>query len=741
MKALSILALLAVVSAVPLYTTDATIYVSSTDGADHNAGTTASAPVQTLPAALAKVRQHKATSLLLDGTFRLEQPLLFNMRLSGLRVDQWPGKPQPIISGSAMLLGNWTASNEEPGVWYLPIPESMRPVLDGAATIYVNNQARAVIRTNTLKWKSALNPDPKAKAADENKYGFVYEEGSFPEEWVSPESWSRWRVAAFHSWNKAYHRVQAVYPHNNTILFTGPAMFAYGAYNYCSLERWYIENAPEMNLTAGTWRTSADLSKLYYAPVEGEIMQNAIVELPMLPTLLKVQGAQNFSLNNVIIERASGVPSCGASTAEKQACDSDLASMASGALQVVNSDNFQAVNLTVRDVGGYGLKATHSPRLVVDHSLFSRMGAGGLFITQGCDFAQVKTSYVIGFGARHPAGCGIILSASRNGSVAYNDVSGGLYNGLIYGGTHDSGAFSTFEFNHVHSNGAETDDGICDFGAIHGSNPGSVEPIYIRSNLFHNITAYQNGGNGVYLDAGSVGLEVSRNLVYDVSGSALVWNTDPTNKTVPDPVATTRILNNVFIGDRDNAYGRSNALHGQNERNPMLKWNAVTPAEVRRNVFVVNTSAPSRKSWYAGQPCAAFFIDTVKHTPEKCTWDFADNILGAFSNSSVGDNVYFNASDPQANSPTFPGSCAATQLGQCGKPGTAKRTSNNHGCSCADLEQWQQAGADTRSLTSDPQLDETKYKLVTSFVVQKALGIEPLKELLSVGPDWIPNMR
>ena len=46
------------------------------------------------------------------------------------------------------------------------------------------------------------------------------------------------------------------------------------------------------------------------------------------------------------------------------------------------------------------------------------------------------------------------------------------YNGLVYGGVEDEGAYELFEFNHVHGNGHESDDGICDFGAIHGSNPG-----------------------------------------------------------------------------------------------------------------------------------------------------------------------------------------------------------------------------------------------------------------------------
>ena len=33
-------------------------------------------------------------------------------------------------------------------------------------------------------------------------------------------------------------------------------------------------------------------------------------------------------------------------------------------------------------------------------------------------------------------------------------------------------------------------------GGIHGSNAGSLLPIFIRSNIFANITAFQNGGIG-----------------------------------------------------------------------------------------------------------------------------------------------------------------------------------------------------------------------------------------------------
>jgi hypothetical protein len=139
----------------------------------------------------------------------------------------------------------------------------------------------------------------------------------------------------------------------------------------------------------------------------------------------------------------------------------------------------------------------------------------------------VRNSWVRGYGLRYPAGVGVSIVKSLKGTVAHCDISGGYYNGIIFGGTKDAGAYSRYELNRVHGNGHEADDGICDFGGIHGSNAGSLQPIWITSNIFHNITAFENGGIGIYLDVSSTGVQVERNLVYDVTASALNWNVNP----------------------------------------------------------------------------------------------------------------------------------------------------------------------------------------------------------------------
>ena len=94
------------------------VYVSSNGGSDANDGRSPTTALRTLDAAWPAVRRLKASFLLLDGVFRLAETVTLNSPYAGLRIDRWPGRPAPVISGSAQLPSSgWTPSASEPGVW------------------------------------------------------------------------------------------------------------------------------------------------------------------------------------------------------------------------------------------------------------------------------------------------------------------------------------------------------------------------------------------------------------------------------------------------------------------------------------------------------------------------------------------------------------------------------------------------------------------------------------------------
>ena len=68
---------------------------------------------------------------------------------------------------------------------------------------------------------------------------------------------------------------------------------------------------------------------------------------------------------------------------------------------------------------------------------------------------------------------------------------------------------------------------------------------------------------------------MERNLVYGVTAPAVNWNVNPGVPALPawpwPPAATpTRIVNNVFVAERDNAFARAKAAAGRGNSNPVL---------------------------------------------------------------------------------------------------------------------------------------------------------------------------
>jgi hypothetical protein len=195
-----------------------TLYVSSLTGSDQNNGSSAATALASLPVALSKAKTTKASALLMDGIFYLDDVITLNGQLSNFRLDKWPGRPAlkqntttdakqhegthatrdpPVISGGQLLpSASWTKSTTEPGVWEFNVAGALSAALDGGASIYVNGVKREVVRTPTLKWNTTLGP----KGSAENDQGFVFATGDISSSWsLEPTSIARWRVAAFHS--------------------------------------------------------------------------------------------------------------------------------------------------------------------------------------------------------------------------------------------------------------------------------------------------------------------------------------------------------------------------------------------------------------------------------------------------------------------------------------------------------------------------------------------------------------
>lgn len=272
--------------------------------------------------------------------------------------------------------------------------------------------------------------------------------------------------------------------------------------------------------------------------------------------------------------------------------------------------------------------------------------------------------------------------------------------------------------NHIHNCGHADEMGVCDFAGIHVDTAGMTLPTaQIEANVFRDITAFANGGEGIYLDVSATGNSVSKNLVFDVISSPLFWHVNPGVLMAKDAVGT-NISNNVFVQNRGSPFYTGERHHG----GVVLEWWGYTKASFNHNVVAVldRAAKPICPVWWSGAPCAKS-EDASKVGPD-CKAALLDNFKHVF----LGSNVYFNGTG--AASATFPGPTAAKDMTVEGD---------------VSFQEWTAPGRDENSLIDvDPGFaDPDASDFAVTGAKTLALGIEPLTNWLEqAGATWTPRL-
>ena len=682
------------------------IYVGP-EGSDSNPGT-ADAPVSSLQAALKRCGRGggKCANIFATGAVVVNETVVIPAAVqAGLTIDRWPGRPRPTFSGGVTIsAAQWRL---EAGVWKAELAAgslAAAAMRKRPGAIHVDGVRREVRRSAMLRWNHTLGEagDPA------NLHGFVFSDGDFKPEWdYSAAATASWTVAVFHSWVKGYHKVGSVDMGNRTLMLGNAAKFPFGAYEYCSDRRYYVENVPELGIAPGTflWRSSGvdgavDLEYMDAADRGGRRAAPPTVVVPSTETLIKAFTGGDLTLQN--LNFSDTAISC-----DEDACDADLGASSASAIQLGHLTGAVTLhNLSFVRCTGYAVHATDAPGLSATRMLMQDMGAGGVFVSNS-PFANVSNNVVSGFGKRIPAGVGVNVASCPNSTVSHNEIFGGLYNGLTGESPKDSGKFTNFSYNHVHSNGWGGDMGICDYSGIHVSTTGAKLPIFIAHNVFRNITAFHNGGGGIYLDVTSTAIQVEANLVHSTTYSPFQWHVNPGVPPPEGPQVPTRVTNNVFVSNAQSAFYVTKGMAA-------IHWDGWTPSEFSRNVIAIDpTAAASTTAAFEGSSCLKFL---PTNTPPGCT----DVYLNTFKRADFHSNMWWNGTQALVN---FPGG------GDC----------HRGGCATATFREWQGESQGSDSVVQDPLFKDAVGGdfTVTSPAAAK-LGIVPL-DLRHVGPDWSPD--
>lgn len=564
-------------------------------------------------------RSQPVIVMMREGSYYQSQPVTFTSSDSGTSTlpvvwQNYPGET-PVISGG-MRVQNWT--NVNGNRWQATLNSStqyfenlyyngarrLRPRLGGgvgtyyriAATVYLNASPppspapdpNCTVYMNGLGWECfdrfQYNPADPISATWANLQA-AYPQGDI-------------ELGAFEKWTMAKMRIRSVDTTNHIVYFTGPTVQTDFYHGLITTHRYVVENVKDTLSEAGQW--FLDRAKtpwtLTYLANPGEDPNTDLVIVPQASIVISATGLQYVTFQGLTFEHDNFViPSAGWSGSNGEPT-------IPGAVSCNNCQHVTFDGVTLTQIAGTGIEFDTTSTTAttayntIQNSAFYDIGGSGIRIGSPAtasdtdanvdQFTTAQNNVIEGYGRILPGAAGLVQGSGHDNLYTHNEIFDGYHDGIdicalgCFAGTKNSrGTFNNVvSFNHIyHIYKGILDDG----GAIYfniGNQNASGTGNRILNNRVHDTTDASimdsdgYGGIGIYLDAESATVDVENNLVYRVSGNAMLMPVGPNAPNEPNT-----IKNNIF------AYGRNGMISqgtpspyfsGSCPSSPILGFNA-----------------------------------------------------------------------------------------------------------------------------------------------------------------------
>lgn len=305
----------------------------------------------------------------------------------------------------------------------------------------------------------------------------------------------------------------------------------------------FLEGNPVFIDQPGEWACDRDF--LYYLPKTDEDMNKVEVIVPVLETLVKIQGdsanvVHNIRFEGIIFAHASHIlPAEGHDGTQcavyynYEKLPDGIETIMPAAVEAVYAKNCSFSLCEFRNMGCSGIRFGRGCKdNVIERSDFFDIAGNGILIgTMKKPWSEsfiasrnvVKNCRVHECAWQYPSGVGIWIGFGSSNEILHNEVYNLPYTGISCGWqwnpfpTPSQG--NKIKYNHVHDVMKVLGDG----GGIYvlGNQPGTE----IEGNLIHAIhhSNFNHGApnNGLYFDEGSKNYYASRNVIYDISHTSV----------------------------------------------------------------------------------------------------------------------------------------------------------------------------------------------------------------------------
>ena len=334
----------------------------------------------------------------------------------------------------------------------------------------------------------------------------------------------------FNRWVESRLAIEKVDRSQNTIHFDRESVF-----KLTPNDLYYLENKFEFLNIPGEWYLDRQQSRLYYLPLSQEAIASSEVVVPLLDTLIKLEGdlksdaaVSHLRFNNLTFAHTDWHLPQTRSGYNQNAWGVGSAIVANGI------EDCQWNYCTWKHLGGYGIELFRRCRhnQIVGCSLFD-LGAGGIKLgerkvyrpqlpSERASHHNTITRNHIYHGSKFFASAiAIGVASSHHNSISYNHIHDFYYTaiGIIgdwgFEPTQAHHNLIEHNFHHIEKLRYGKMPILSDMGGIYivGNQPETM----IRHNKIHDIYGVRYGGWGIYLDEGSSEVLVEDNLVYRTS--------------------------------------------------------------------------------------------------------------------------------------------------------------------------------------------------------------------------------